>query len=152
MLEEMLTYENVHLGVELPEYTKEAGLKSVSALCANDEVSEAQLLDAFTKREAEYSTGCGGGIAIPHAKIPGLKNPQVVVVRFAEPIDWEAIDGKPITMCICMVMPNETKDNIHLKVISQLSRKLINKKFVSHILSEEDPKALRDYMVETVGA
>lgn len=152
MLETMLTYDDVHLGVTLDGYTKENALAEVTRLCATDEAPVPVLLDAFQRREAEYSTGCGGGIAIPHAKIDGLTRPKVAVVRFAEAIDWDAIDGEPITLCVCLVMPNDAKENVHLKVISQLSRKLISSKFVAHIKAEEDPAALRDYIIENVEA
>src|SRR3954451_25001224 len=52
--------------------------------------------DLMLKREALGSTGMGGGIAIPHARLAGLKKPFGILARRRRPIDFETIDGKPV--------------------------------------------------------
>ena len=150
MLKDMLTPEDVHVGVVLDEYTKDAALRKAASLCTASGASVEELYQAFLKREAEDSTGCGGGVAIPHAKIAGKVTPKVVVVRFAEPIEWEAIDDQPVKIAICLVMPEVDKDNTHLVVISHFARKLASTAFVDAITSIQDAHELYDYIIENV--
>lgn len=150
MLKDMLTPADVHVGVEVPEGTKDAAIKAVAALCAVSGAGEDELVRAFNEREEEDSTGFGNGVAIPHAKIDGEVTPKVVVVRFAEPIDWDAIDGEPVSLAICLVMPAQDEDNTHLQVISRFARKLVMKDFVTGLTSEDDPQKLYSYIIENV--
>ena len=150
MLKDMLTPEDVHVGVVLDEYTKDAAIKKAASLCTASGACVEDLCQAFFKREAEDSTGFGGGVAIPHAKITGPVTPKVVFVRFAEPIDWGAIDDQPVTVAICLVMPETDKDNTHLVVISHFARKLASAEFVQNLTSIADPRELYDYIIENV--
>ncbi len=150
MTDEMFTSADVHLDVVLDEPTKECAIKTASRFCAGSGVSVEGLCEAFFKREAEYSTGCGGGVAIPHAKIAGEVTPKVVVVRFAEPVEWGAIDDEPVRIAFCLVMPEVDDGNTHLKVVSKLARKLMVKEFVDNVLKMEDADELYGYVVENL--
>lgn len=150
MIDEMFTPADVHLGVKLAQPTKDCAIRTVSELCGASGVSVEDLCDAFFKREGEYSTGCGGGVAIPHAKIAGKVTPKVVVVRFSEPIEWDAIDDKPVRIAFCLVMPEVDEGNTHLKVVSRLARKLMVSEFVENVLSIEDASELYGYVVENL--
>ena len=57
------------------------------------------------KREELGSTGTGGGIAIPHARIPGLDKPFGILVRLKQPIDFDAIDGQPVDLLFLLLLP-----------------------------------------------
>ena len=150
MLSEMMAPEDVHVEVKVEGGDKNAAIRAAAAYCTGSGVGIDALCEAFFKREAEYSTGCGDGIAIPHAKIAGEVKPKVVVVRFAEPIEWEAIDDKPVRIAFCLVMPDGDAANTHLKVVSHLARKLVVKSFVEKVLSIEDPVELYQYIIDNV--
>ncbi len=150
MLNEMMGLEDVHVGVEVPSGEKDEAIRAAAKYCTSSGVGVEALCEAFFKREAEYSTGCGDGIAIPHAKIAGEVTPKVVVVRFAAPIEWDAIDGEPVRIAFCLVMPDGDAANTHLKVVSHLARKLVVKSFVEKVLAIEDPIELHQYIIDNV--
>ena len=60
---------------------------------------------SLLKREELGSTGTGGGIAIPHARIPGLDKPFGILVRLRQPIDFDAIDGRPVDLLFLLLLP-----------------------------------------------
>ena len=61
--------------------------------------------NALLKREELGSTGTGGGIAIPHARLPGLDKPLGILVRLRQPIDFAAIDGQPVDLVCVLLLP-----------------------------------------------
>lgn len=150
MLKDMLKPEDVHTGVALAENTKEAAIRAAAAFCGESGVSEEDLCASFFEREEECSTGCGGGIAIPHAKIKGDVTPKVVLVRYDQPIDWEALDDKPVVLAICLVMPEIDEDNTHLAIISRFARKLAIASFVDELTAITDPSELYNFVIQNV--
>jgi PTS system nitrogen regulatory IIA component len=61
---------------------------------------------ALLKREELGSTGTGGGIAIPHARISTVAKPFGILVKLRQPIDFEAIDGRPIDVVFLLLLPD----------------------------------------------
>lgn len=80
---------------------------------------------AVLAREAEYSTGIGMGVAIPHGKSSGVKTPALVFARSEAGVDFEAMDDKPSYLLFLVAVPEDSADT-HLKVLSSLSRKLMH--------------------------
>jgi PTS system nitrogen regulatory IIA component len=64
-----------------------------------------RILSELLKRETLGSTGTGGGIAIPHARIPGLDKPFGILVRLRQPIDFNAIDSQPVDLLFLLLLP-----------------------------------------------
>jgi PTS system nitrogen regulatory IIA component len=60
---------------------------------------------SLLRREELGSTGTGGGIAIPHARIPGLDKPFGLLVRLKQPIDFDAIDDQPVDLLFLLLLP-----------------------------------------------
>ena len=149
MIKDMLKPETIFLNVEVPDGKKKNALKILSEKCAAySGMKGKMLLKAFEQREKIETTGFGEGVAIPHAKIDGLNNPFIAIMRFQEPIDWDAIDGQPVTTVIALVMPTTDKDNTHLKVISSFSRKLADADFVKGIKTKESADKLYQFVIE----
>jgi PTS system nitrogen regulatory IIA component len=74
------------------------------------------------KREALGSTGMGNGIAIPHARVPGVDKPFGVFVRLKRAIDFEAIDGRPVDLVFLLVQPLAAQGD--LNALASIARKL----------------------------
>jgi mannitol/fructose-specific phosphotransferase system IIA component len=87
---------------DLTGTTKDAVLEEMVALVSSsDAVTDApSLLSAVRERERVLSTGIGLGIAIPHAKIPGVTRFVVAVGRHGAGIEFDAIDGKPVHIVV----------------------------------------------------
>ncbi|HEX4761626.1 MAG TPA: PTS sugar transporter subunit IIA [Sphingomicrobium sp.] len=79
------------------------------------------ILASVTEREQLGSTGFGQGVAIPHGKIEGLARIYGLFVRLSEPIDYKAIDGKPVDLVFLLLSPADSGAD-HLKALAAISR------------------------------
>jgi nitrogen PTS system EIIA component len=79
--------------------------------------------DRLRTREALGPTGFGGGVAIPHARLAGLKGCVALVARVPEPIDWQANDGEAVDILVLLLSPEDAGAD-HLKALARISRTL----------------------------
>lgn len=87
-------------------------------------------------REEEFSTSMGLNMAIPHAKSEGVKATSLVFLRLMNEIMWNEEDK--VKFIFGIAVPKENEDNIHLKILSSLARKLINKEYIDSLAKAED--------------
>lgn len=83
-------------------------------------------------REEEGSTGVGDGIAIPHCKSDSVKAPGLAAMTVPQGVEYDALDGAPVDILFLIAAPN-TKDNVHLDVLSKLSVLLMNEEFTASL-------------------
>ena len=76
---------------------------------------------AINEREQLGSTGFGQGVAIPHAKIDGLAQIYALFARLGEPVDYKAIDGRPVDLVFLLLSPPDAGAE-HLKALAAISR------------------------------
>src|SRR5215831_1538501 len=88
------------------------------------------------KRESLGSTGTGGGVAIPHARIANLKKPFGTLVRLKHAIDFDAIDGKPVDIVFLLLLPAQSGDP--LNALASVARKLRDPVSVQRLRSAAD--------------
>ena len=81
----------------------------------------AAILASLTEREQLGSTGFGQGVAIPHGKIEGLNRIYGLFVRLGEPVDYKAIDGRPVDLVFLLLSPPDAGAE-HLKALAAISR------------------------------
>lgn len=79
-------------------------------------------------REEESTTGVGGGIAIPHGKCDAVIRPGLAEMVIPNGVDFDSLDGEPVHLIFLIAAPN-TKDNVHLDVLSKLSVLLMDEQF-----------------------
>jgi PTS system nitrogen regulatory IIA component len=84
-------------------------------------VAQATILASVTEREQLGSTGLGQGVAIPHGKLEGLTRIYGLFARLAEPIDYKAIDGRPVDLVFLLLSPPDVGAE-HLKALAAVSR------------------------------
>ena len=83
-------------------------------------------------REEESTTGIGEGIAIPHGKCDAVKTPGLAAMVIKNGVEYESLDEEPVTLLFLIAAPN-TKDNVHLDVLSKLSVMLMDEKFTTSL-------------------
>ena len=81
----------------------------------------AAILSSVSEREQLGSTGFGQGVAIPHGKVEGLKQIYCLFVRLAEPLDYKAIDSRPVDLVFLLLSPPDAGAD-HLKALAAISR------------------------------
>jgi nitrogen PTS system EIIA component len=71
------------------------------------------ILSALLKREDLGSTGTGKGVALPHARLPGVSKPFAVLVRLNKAIDFDAIDDEPVDIACLLLLPTDSEEGGH---------------------------------------
>ena len=106
----------------LPAGNKRSLMKQLADLAAQRlRIEPAAVLAGLNEREQLGSTGFGQGVAIPHAKIEGLSRIYGLFARLAEPIDYKAIDGRPVDLAFLLLSPPDAGAE-HLKALAAISR------------------------------
>jgi mannitol/fructose-specific phosphotransferase system IIA component (Ntr-type) len=80
-----------------------------------------ELLSSFYRRELEMSTGMGGGLAVPHARVEGPCEPVVVFGRAPDGIDWQSLDGLPARLIVGIVT-SRSEGGVHTRLLGALAR------------------------------
>ena len=131
---DLLTKEAIDLNVKATN-KKDVIEKAVELMQYNGNINnKEEYLKLVMKREEEGSTGVGEEIAIPHGKGESISEPGLVAMVIPEGVDFDSLDGKPIKLLFLIAAPN-SKDNLHLEVLSRLSALLMDEKFRKKLLN-----------------
>lgn len=99
-----------------------------------------QLLSELWDRELKMDTGIPLGIAIPHCRSTAITEPTVAMLRLTQGVDFSGPDG-PSDLIFCIACP-ATSGREHLKILSRLSRHLVDQAFVASLRSASSPDAV----------
>ncbi len=80
-----------------------------------------EVLKTVMEREAIRSTGVGQGFAIPHGKCPSVSKLTMAIGKTSEPIDFQSVDGQPVSVIILLVSPSD-KTGPHIQALARISR------------------------------
>jgi PTS system nitrogen regulatory IIA component len=100
-------------------------------------LSRALITDRLFARERLGSTGLGHGVAIPHGRIKGLKNPLAAVLRVQQPIPFDAPDDAPVGLLIFLLVP-EAATQRHLEILSEIAEMLSDRELRERLKTEGD--------------
>jgi len=81
------------------------------------------LVTAAIERERLGSTGVGNGVALPHARMPGIERVAAAFARLSEPLDFDAVDGRPVDL-VCFLLAPADCGGAHLRALARVSRLL----------------------------
>ena len=100
---------------------------------------EQACFECLFNREKLGNSGLGNGVAMPKAKMPsGTTNaPIAVFMQLAQPIDYDAPDGKPVDLIFAILVPEEQCQN-YVPVLSDLTEKLADKNFLKQLRSAQN--------------
>ena len=90
-------------------------------------------------REEEGTTGIGEGIAIPHGRCDAVEKPGLAAMVVKGGVDFDALDGEPVTLIFLIAAPN-TKDNVHLDMLSKLSVMMMDEEFQAALRNAGTPE------------
>ena len=127
-LTEILKVQNIKIPLQSSTKT-DAISELVNLLATNGDVTDAKkVLDAVLEREATRTTGIGNGLAIPHGKSTGTKDLVMAIGKASTPIDFQAIDGRPVTLIWLLSSPPD-KTGPHIHALARISRLMTIDKF-----------------------
>ena len=104
-------------------------------------ISRALVTDNLFARERLGSTGLGHGVAIPHGRIKGLKNPLASVVRVTQAIAFDAPDDEPVNLLIFLLVP-EAATHRHLEILSEIAEMLSDRELRERLKAAADAAEL----------
>lgn len=114
--------------------------KMVDLMTKNGNINDKEKYkQTVLKREEEGTTGIGEGIAIPHGKSDAVSKPGLSAMVVPNGVEFNSLDGQPAKLLFLIAAPN-TKDNVHLDVLSRLSTLLMDIEFRSALLNAKSPK------------
>lgn len=138
-ISEVLKPELMKFGMEATD-KKQAILELAELMWENGFIEDLQgLVDATMEREAEYSTGIGMGVGIPHAKSAVVKQPVVAFGKSNKGIEFDSFDGEPVYLVFLIAVP-EKSDKEHLNILSTLSRALMHEEVRDALMRATTPE------------
>ncbi len=140
---ELLSKDTIIL--ELKATTKSQAIDElVNKLDRSGKISDKQeFKKAILKREEQFSTGVGNGVAIPHAKTSAVRTPALAFGYSKEGIDYDSLDEKPAHIFF-MIAGKDRENNEHLETLSRLSTMLMNEEFRNKMMHVKSEKELLD--------
>ncbi len=128
------------ISLDLKSKNKEDVIKELAKLIEENGnlTSSSEFVKAVLAREEQTSTGVGSEISIPHGKSEVVTKAAIAFARLAQPIEWESFDDKKVKLVFLLAVPAKSESDQHLKILSTLSRNLLNEDFKSDLLKAED--------------
>lgn len=129
---DLLSKESILLNIDVKD--KDACLvKLVDLMDASGKISDKEsYLDAVYEREKEGTTGVGNGIAIPHGRCSGVKEPGLAAMTIPSGVEYNALDSKPVDLAFLIAAP-EGSGSMHLEILSKLATMLMDENFVADL-------------------
>jgi PTS system nitrogen regulatory IIA component len=110
-----------------------------------------KIFETLMERERLGTTGVGQGIAIPHGRLPDLKNIVGVFARLETPIDYDAVDNQPVDLVFMLLAP-EGAGADHLKALARVSRLLRNQPATEKLRAAKTAEAIYAILTDTTGS
>ncbi|MBT4288279.1 MAG: PTS sugar transporter subunit IIA [Deltaproteobacteria bacterium] len=129
------------------ENKKQVLEKLVEILGNQISINQQNIVDLLEVREKLSTTGIGFGIAIPHCKSSEVSELQIVVGRFEQGVDFDALDDNPVKLLFLLVAPEQSSSE-HLKVLAKIARIAKDAEIREQILQITDSNAVFDYIKE----
>lgn len=123
-----------------------------SKLLENSELSDSKIairdiVAGAMERERLGTTGVGTGVALPHARIDGIDKVYVAFARLETPLDYDAIDERPVDLVALLIAP-ENAGGAHLRALAKVSRRLRRQDMRQRLRSAPNAESLYTILTE----
>ena len=122
-----------------PKTKSEALDMAVELMAKSGKIDDIESYRAKVYAREESTTGVGEGIAIPHGKCSAVNAPGLAAMIIKDGVDFESLDDEPVKVLFLIAAP-DTKDNVHLDVLSKLSVLLMDENFVAKLMKAGSPE------------
>lgn len=100
-------------------------------------------IQAVENREKEFPTSIGYGVSIPHGKSEAVSEAFIAFMRSKSPIIWDQENQFPVSLVFLIGVPESKKETLHLKILAQISRKLMDENFRDSLLTVNQEDAFK---------
>lgn len=138
--------------IDLKSSDKDGVLNELIDLLATSKyvTDKEELRAKIIEREKAVSTGVGAGMAIPHVKIPSIKDFVAAIGRSKAGVDFASLDQQP-THIVVMIGCNNSQSADFLQILARLVTRLKNPDLQKRILEAKDAQEIRDLFVQSQG-
>jgi len=144
LIAKLLPPSNIVLGLDVT--SKKRLFEQAGLLFENNQgVARSLVFDSLFARERLGSTGLGQGVAIPHGRIKGLKEPVGAFVRLAQAVPFDAPDGKPVNLVFLLMVPEQATDR-HLQILSELAQMFSDSELRERLTGDPDASSLHQHI------
>lgn len=105
------------------------------------------LIKVLLERERLGSTGIGDGVAIPHGKFSGINDPIISFGRSTKGVDFEAMDGRPVSLFFLLVAPEDSA-SVHLKALAKIAKILKNNLLRKELLDARTKEEIYQLIIQ----
>ena len=141
-IRDLLAAESIELNGSATD-KKDVLNKMVDLMAKSGKISDIETYRAGVfAREEEGTTGIGEGIAIPHCKSDAVNAPGLAAMVVKGGVEFDSLDGAPVHILFLIAAPN-TKDNVHLDVLSKLSVLLMDENFTKNLM---EAKSVNEFL------
>jgi PTS system nitrogen regulatory IIA component len=103
------------------------------------------VVEFLNAREDLGSTALGAGVAIPHGRVKGLKQPAAAFIKLKDPIEFAAPDGEPVSILIFLLVPEKATQQ-HLEILSSIAQLLSDPDARQFLETANDPVKVRELL------
>ncbi len=139
----LLTTDHIHCDVAVSSKKRAMDVLSGLLVGAGAPPTESEIFNGLIARERLGSTGLGHGVAIPHGRFAGLTHTIAILVRFAEAVDYDAMDGEPVDLVVALMVPAESTDE-HLQLLAALAEMFSNERMRNTLRQAATPQDIAD--------
>lgn len=147
-LSDILTLDTTRCYVDA--HSKKRVLEVLSELfvAAEPGLSTAEVFDRLIARERLGSTALGKGVAIPHGRMKNIDRALAAFVRTIEPVDYDALDQKPVDLFFGLLVPEESTEE-HLAILSQMAEMFSQESLREQLRDATDEQRVLDLIAST---
>jgi fructose PTS system EIIA component len=133
-----------HIYLNQPLHSKKSAFERIAEIAVDLKLADSKqpIVDGLLNREQQGTTGFLDGFAIPHTKSSAIQKPGVVILTSTDGIEWEALDGAPVTFLIALLIPESEAGTTHLTLLSHISRMLIHADVRQRLLQAQAPEEI----------
>ena len=111
------------------------------------ELDKQVLLGKLQEREDKSSSGLEGGVAVPHAMVPGVQKAICMIIRLAGSADLQTMDGSPVKIVFALISPPDAVAT-HIRILARIARLCSIPAFIDKILAAPDSASLHQIILE----
>lgn len=136
-----------HIVLEMEVSSKKRLFEEIGQLLeAQSGLPHTDVFDCLFAREKLGTTGLGQGVAVPHGRHAAVKEAVGAFVRTKNPVDFDAPDGKPVSLVFVLLVP-EQATGTHLELLSHLAERFSEKSVRDELMSCQTPEQVRALLV-----
>lgn len=147
LLSRILPLSNVVL--DLAVTSKKRAFEQAGLLFENQHgIARTAVFHSLIARERLGSTALGHHVAVPHGRIKDLKEPCAAFIRLADPVRFDATDGRMANLLLILLVP-ETATQLHLDLLAEIARLMSDASLRQALATENDPAVIHQLLTST---